>query len=486
MSRAEVSIDTRRVIGRVSPLVYGHFIEHLGRCIYGGVYEEGSDLADQHGFRTDVLAATAELAPTIARYPGGNFASGYHWRDGVGPPGRRPRRWDRAWRTVETNQFGTDEFIRWCRQLRAEPYLCVNLGDGDATEAADWVEYCNATCDTSLTRLRQDNGSPGPHNVRYWGLGNELYGDWQIGAKEAGAYADAARDAARSMRRVDPDIKLVAVGCNEKPDWNLTVLRKLWDTVDYLALHLYVGCPDAQSHLAYGLVVDHHIRQMRSAIEMVAAEQLGTKRVEIAFDEWNVWYRHHRPPLEERYDLADAVVVAQFLNAFIRHCDIVTMANLAQLVNVLGAIMARPDGMFRQTIYWPLWMYRKAMLGCGLDVWCQSPTAEMEVHWAGSRPSRHDVPIVDVGATGDPAEGKVALAVVNRSLTRQVDLAIHGVRFDRDVEAQLLSGDDPHSVNDFSCPDRIGPESVAIGSLLRGQSLRIPPLSVSVLAGTAD
>ena len=486
MLRAEASVDIGRVIGPVNPLIYGHFIEHLGRCIYGGVYEEGSALADQQGFRTDVLAAAARLEPTIVRYPGGNFASGYHWRDGVVPKDRRPRRWDRAWRSVEPNQFGTDEFIRWCRPLQAEPYLCVNLGDGDATEAADWVEYCNADSDTVLTRLRQANGAAKPHNVRYWGLGNELYGDWQIGAKDADTYADVARDAARSMRRVDPDIKLVAVGCNEQPDWNLTVLRKLWDTVDYLALHLYVGCQDLPSHLAYGVVVDHHIRQMRAATEMVAAEQLSTKRVEIAFDEWNVWYRHHRPPLEERYDLADALVVAQFLNSFVRHCDIVTMANLAQLVNVLGAIMTRPDGMFRQTIYWPLWMYRKAMLGYGLDISCQSPTTEAEVHWPGNRTSQHDIPVIDVCATADPPEGKVSLGVVNRSLTETVILTIDGAQMEPDAEAQLLSGDDPRAVNDFACPDRVEPQSIAAGDLLVGQSLRLPPASATVFTATAS
>jgi len=486
MLHAQVSVDIRRVIGPVDPLIYGHFIEHLGRCIYGGVYEEGSALTDRWGFRGDVLTAAADLEPTIVRYPGGNFASGYHWRDGVGRKDQRPRRWDRAWRTVEPNRFGTDEFIQWCRQLQAEPYLCVNLGDGDATEAADWVEYCNATCDTFLTQMRRTNGAAKPHNVRYWGLGNELYGDWQIGAKDARTYAEAARDAARSMRRVDPNIKLVAVGCNEQPDWNLTVLRNLWDTVDYLALHLYVGCQDPQSHLAYGLVVDHHIRRMRAAIEMVAAEQLSTKPVEIAFDEWNVWYRHRQPPLEERYDLADALVVAQFLNSFVRHCDVVTMANLAQLVNVLGAIMTDGDDMFRQTIYWPLWMYRKAILGCGLDVWCQSPTTEAEVYWLANRPSRHDVPIVEVCATADPPEGKVSLAVVNRSLGETVNLAIDGVQLELDAEAQLLSGGDPHAVNDFSCPDRIVPQSMPIGSLLAGQSLRLPPVSVAVFAGTAS
>ncbi|MFQ6048777.1 MAG: alpha-N-arabinofuranosidase, partial [Phycisphaerae bacterium] len=427
MLRARAKLDLDRQIGAICPLIFGQFVEHLGRCVYGGIYEEGSALADEDGFRTDVLAAVAELGPPIVRYPGGNFVSGYRWLDGVGPKDRRPSRWDRAWKTVETNRFGTNEFIQWCRRVGSEPYICVNLGDGTPTEAANWLEYCNAATETHFAELRRAHGFDQPHNVRYWGLGNELYGPWQIGSKDAATYAAVALDAARSMRAVDRQIKLVAVGYNGQPDWNSTVLRALWDQIDYLALHVYLGCEQLESHLASGLIVEHHVRQMRSAIEMVAAERFSDRPVRIAFDEWNVFYRAGQPAHEERYDLADALVVAQFLNVMIRHCDMVTLANMAQLVNVLAPIFTSPSGLFRQSIYWPLWLYRRTLAGVGLDVFCDGPTYRAPVHLTRRHAPERDVPVLDLAGGFDQPGRRVCLAVVNRSPDRPVELTIDGI-----------------------------------------------------------
>jgi len=481
MAKALVGVDRRRRIGPICPLIYGQFIEHLGRCIYGGIYEEGSPLSDERGFRKDVLAAAAELNPPVVRYPGGNFVSGYRWLDGVGPKSKRPRRWDRAWKTEESNRFGTDEFIQWCRQLKTEPYICVNLGDGTATEAAEWVEYCNAVSNTHFANLRRANGFEQPHAVKYWGLGNELYGDWQIGSKSAAAYSEIASDAARGMRRVEPDIKLIAIGNHEEPDWNPIVLRTLWDDIDYLAPHLYVGHKSLESHLAYGLRVEHVLRRTRAAIDLVSAERLSDRPIKIAFDEWNVWHSIGAGSLEKSYSLADALVVAQFLNAFIRHCDMVTMANMAQLVNILAPITTNPDGLFRQSIYWPLWIYRRAMLGHGLDVFCDCPTYRADVHFERHQAIQRDVPVIDVCGAIQPDDGGVALAVVNRSMDEKTELTIDGIDLVGSGKAWVLTGPDADAANDFACPDNVAAQEVNVADLAAGQVVKLEPLCLTVL-----
>ena len=244
-SEARVKIDTERIIGQIDPKLYGNFSEMLGRCIYGGIYDPGNPLSDSAGYRKDVLKAVDDLHVTLLRWPGGNFSSNYNWRDGIGPREQRGTRLDMAWGTTDDNRFGTHEFLQYCEMIKTEPYFCANLGTGSWTEAQQWVEYCNYAGQTTTTKLRQKNGRQQPWNVKYWGLGNEMDGPWQMGHRTAEDYGKFALEAAKLMKWTDPTIKLVAAGSSnfnaDWTGWNRTVLEHLKEHVDYLSLHMYVG-----------------------------------------------------------------------------------------------------------------------------------------------------------------------------------------------------------------------------------------------------
>jgi alpha-N-arabinofuranosidase len=288
-------IDPTRQIGAVNPMIFGHFVEHLGRCIYGGVYEPGSPLADARGFRTDVLAAMRRIGVPILRWPGGNFASNYHWEDGIGPRERRPARFDLAWRSVEPNTFGTEEFLAYCEALSTDatpcaPYICLNTGTGTLDEAVRWLEYCNLDADTHPSyhaRWRRELGRTAPYAVKYWGIGNEVYGAWQVGHSTAAAYADKCVQYARFLKSVDPTVKVVAVGAND-PEWDLDVLRRAGRVVDYLSIHQYWGTDDYYGTVAAAGAVERRLGLLCSVIDVAEAMLGRDERIEIAFDEWNV------------------------------------------------------------------------------------------------------------------------------------------------------------------------------------------------------
>ena len=350
---ARIKIDLDRTIGEVDPMIYGNFVEHLGRCVYGGIYEPGSNLSDQNGFRKDVMAAVKDLRPTIVRYPGGNFVSNYNWLDGVGPKMERIPRLELAWYTLETNQFGTNEFVSFAKQVGTEPYITVNMGTGTIEEARRWVEYCNVKEGPYYAELRKKHGFAEPYNVKYWALGNEMDGPWQMGHMNAEDYSKKAREAAKLMTRTSPGLKLIAAGSSNyregaDPDhWNQTILAELKNDIDYLALHMYVGNPDSNYYnfLATPLVLEQRTRLVKGMIDKVmqTANRPGRDPIYIAWDEYNVWYRARRGTaargknaLEERYNLEDALVIASFLNAFIRNADVVKMANMAICRNSLS------------------------------------------------------------------------------------------------------------------------------------------------------
>ena len=380
---ARIKIDTDRKIGEVSPLIYGNFVEHLGRCVYGGIYEKGSSLSDEKGFRKDVMEAVKELKVSITRYPGGNFVSNYHWQDGIGP--NRIPRMELAWNRLETNEFGTNEFVEYARAIGTEPYFAVNMGTGTIEEAQRWVEYCNVKEGPYYAELRKKYGSPEPFNIKYWSLGNEMDGFWQMGHLNAEDYSKKAREAAKLMRLTSPDIKLIAAGSSNyrsgsDPDlWNSTVLHELRDVIDYIALHMYVGNPgdNYYNFVSTPLVLEQRTQIVKGMIqrEMQNAVRENKPPVYIAWDEYNVWYRARTGAarqgtnaLEERYNLEDALVIAGFLNAFVRNADIVKMANMAQLVNVIAPIFTDEKRMFKQTIYYPLQLFSNNVAGTSLDL----------------------------------------------------------------------------------------------------------------------
>src|SRR5664279_2074679 len=368
--------------------LFGGFAEHLERCVYGGIYDPGSPFADERGLRTDVVGALRRLQMPVMRYPGGNFVSGYRWIDGVGPRYKRPVRQDMAWHTVESNQFGTNEFIEFCRAVGTEPYLVVNCGDGDLREARDWVEYCNGAQDTELADLRRHHGYAAPHNVKYWGIGNEVDGHWQIGYKTPEEYARAATEFAKVMKWADPSIKLIASGVSnwESGDYverAQLLLEQAGDLIDYLALHWYVDNDrnDFASYMALSELFDARLSAYEGLIRAGRLQQKNPRPIYIAVDEWNVWHRVGAGAQTEiSYTLEDALVVAMHLNAFIRHANYVKMANLAQIVNVLAPIFTKPDGLFLQTIFYPFELYSQ---------FAGSPA--LNVHWDGDTFSPGDV-----------------------------------------------------------------------------------------------
>ena len=465
---AEIKLDIDRTIGEVDSLIYGNFVEHLGRNVYGGIYDPDSPLSNEQGFRTDVIEATRDLNVTLLRYPGGNFVSNYHWEDGVGE--ERPNRLELAWARVESNEFGTNEFMDFVDAVDTEPYFAVNLGTGTIEEAQQWVEYTNYPGGTYYSDLRKEHGHEEPYDIKYWSLGNEMDGFWQIGHLNAEDYSKKAREAAKMMQRTDPDISLIAAGAsNFRPDanpmhWNRIILDELKNVVDYIALHIYVGNPQDNY---YNFMATPHVMEERTElvrglidIAMQDAERGDRPDIKIAWDEWNVWYRARsgsdmegETALEEHYNLEDALVIAGFLNGFIRKADIVKMANLAQLTNVIAPIFTKPDDMFKQTIYYPLQLFSEHAYGTSLDVHVNSDTYDTEQFFVGlgeSQTQQSDVPYLDVSATYQ-GDGEVIISVVNRHRDEDIttDLIAQTGEFQGPFEVYEINGPSVKAQNSF-------------------------------------
>jgi alpha-N-arabinofuranosidase len=457
-----IKLDLDRTLGAIDRNLFGGFVEHLGRCVYGGIYDPGSALADDEGLRSDVKAALDRLRLANVRYPGGNFVSGYRWRDGIGPVADRPRRAELAWASVEPNAFGTDEFIGFCRKLGTEPYLVVNCGDGDLREARDWVEYCNGTTDTALVRERAANGHPDPYRVRYWGIGNEVDGAWQIGAKTAAEYARTYHEFAKVMRWTDPTIRLVASATS---DWDGDIVERAQalveeagDLIDYVSIHWYVGDKDGDSaaYLATSELIEARLGAYEGLMRGLTLGPRDRKAIPLAVDEWNVWYRTtagptepSERPLEESYDLQDALVVAMHLNAFVRHASTVRMANLAQLVNVIAPILTAPDGILLQTIFHPYELFSRTTGSVALDAWWDGDT------FSGG--PYQGVRTLDVSASVDPDARRLAVHVVNRHVSDGLDAVIelNGGAFGGPVEVNTITGSDLKVTNTFDSPDAV-------------------------------
>ncbi|HEX3995858.1 MAG TPA: alpha-L-arabinofuranosidase C-terminal domain-containing protein, partial [Acetobacteraceae bacterium] len=375
MREVHADLHAGLAIGETDPRLFGAFIEHLGRCVYGGIYEPEHPTADANGFRQDVLALVRELAPTIMRYPGGNFVSGYNWEDGVGPVANRPKRLDLAWLSTETNEFGTNEFIDWCRLAGTEPMLAVNLGTRGADAARQYLEYCNHPYGTTLSDLRRAHGWDAPHGVRFWCLGNEMDGPWQMQARTAEEYGRVAVETAKMLKWIDPSIELAACGSSGRNmptfgTWERTVLEHCFDHVEYISLHTYLNnyADDMPAFLASPDLMDNFIDEVVAIADSVAAVRRSGKRIMLSFDEWNVWYRTRRnrlqrtlpgwpvapPILQEIYTMADALAFGGACIALLNHADRVKVACLAQLVNVIAPIMTEDGGpAWRQTIFYP-------------------------------------------------------------------------------------------------------------------------------------
>ena len=376
---ADMIIHRRFTVGEIDPRIYGSFIEHLGRAVYGGVYEPGHETADAQGFRQDVLELVKKLNVPIVRYPGGNFVSGYRWEDGTGPKDQRPRKMELAWQTIETNQVGIDEFQQWAKLAGSQVMMAVNLGTRGVEEARNCLEYCNGTLDTHYANLRRRNGFAEPFDIKVWCLGNEMDGPWQICAKTAEEYGRLAAETEKAMKLTDPSIELVACGSSnyDMPtfgDWELTVLDHTYEYVDYLSLHQYYGntADDPLEYLCKAEDMDAFIKGTAAICDAVKAKKHSAKTLNLSFDEWNVWFHSNDadakiekwqvapPQLEDVYTFEDALLVGSMLITLQNNCDRVKMACLAQLVNVIAPIMTETGGKaWVQTIFYPF-MYASA------------------------------------------------------------------------------------------------------------------------------
>ena len=482
---ARIKIDIDRTIGEVDPHLFGNFAEHLGRMIYGGIYDEGSPLSDKDGYRMDVMDAVKKLGVSILRYPGGNFSSGYDWRDGIGPKDQRPVRAELAWHDLESNRFGTDEFLRYCERIGAEPYICINAGLGTIEDARHWVEYTNESRHTYWADKRRKNGREEPYNVKYWGLGNEIDGPWQLGHKNAEDYSKFALEAAKAMRLVDPSIKLIASGSSNYGagadwiGWNRTVVNELRNQIDYISLHTYIGDRenDLERFLAASQRIDTYIETTAAAIRAAQVTQQNPRPIYIAYDEWNVWYRTgSREHLEEIYNFEDALAMAMFFNSFFRHADVVKMANLAQMVNVIAPIMTNKQGLFLQPIYYPIVEYGKQRGNVALNAWVNSPMYAA---------NRQQLPYLDVSATYDVRNHAVAVNVLNRSKSQDIATRIQNEegKLKQNVSVWQMNYPDLKATHTFGDDKKVAPKTSTINASVdnNGFSYTFPAHSLTIL-----
>ena len=454
-------VDKDFVISEVDPRIYGSFIEHLGRAVYGGLYEPDHPSADEDGFRQDVIDLVKELQVPIIRYPGGNMVSAYNWEDGVGPREQRPDRLELAWRVIETNEIGTNEFIDWTRKVDSEAMMAVNLGTRGIDAARNLLEYTNHPGGTYWSELRKEHGYENPHNIKTWCLGNEMDGPWQVGHKTAYEYGRLANETGKAMRLVDPTIELVTCGSSNSdmptfPAWEAEALEQTYDVADYISLHQYYGNHnnDTANYLAQSLEMDHFIHTVIATCDYIKAKKRSKKKMMLSFDEWNVWFHSNEqdkkiepwsiapPQLEDVYTFEDALLVGSLLNTMLKHSDRVKMACMAQLVNVIAPIMTENGGgAWKQTIFYPYYYTSVYGRGVALNPVINSPKYDSK--------DFTDVPYLDASVVHNEADEEVVIFATNRHLedTLRVDIDVRSFAEYETIEHVVLENDDPKAIN---------------------------------------
>ena len=488
-----------RALGMISPRLYGHFAEHLGRCCYDGLWigPAAGPVADVEGFRADIVAALRELRVPLVRWPGGCFADHYHWRNGIGAPASRPTTLAMSCGTgvPDTNALGTHEFLRFCEIVGAEPYLAGNIGTGTVQELCDWIEYVNGSVETDLTRQRGANGRREPWDVRLWGIGNEA---WDCGGRfDAAAYAREYRRTAAMVRHVDPRAELVAVGQEDEPlpeseldpEWNAKFLAALGpavDLVDHLSIHRYwirggpevdFGEEDYYSLLNEAAGTERLIE--RTALTIAAAAK-PAHPIGIALDEWGVWHPEARDwgpgdvqrrvpaTFEQANTLRDALAAAIALEGFHRQCRVLTMANLAQVVNVLQCtLMTDGPACVKTPTYHALWLHRPHMGAEALGT-------EVKAEGAGPQGSP------SLSATASRRDGRITVTLVNCDYRRPTEAHIQAAGIAS--SCWLLAGDSASAGNDSSNPDRVAPRRIEVdGSGVGRCIVTMPPHSMATI-----
>lgn len=438
MKRAEMIIDKAFKISEVDKRIYGSFIEHLGRAVYDGIYQPGNPLSDEDGFRKDVIDMVKELDVPIVRYPGGNFVSNFFWEDSVGPVESRPARLDLAWRSLEKNEVGLNEFSKWAKKADTEVMMAVNLGTRGIADACNLLEYCNHPSGTKYSDMRIAHGVKDPHNIKVWCLGNEMDGPWQLGHKTMHEYGRLAEETAKAMKLIDPTIELVSCGSSNLdmptfPQWEATTLEHTYDHVDYVSMHQYYGnCNnDTADFLALSDDMDQFICSVIAACDFVKAKKRGKKDINLSFDEWNVWFHSNEeendivtnhpwqvapPLLEDKYDFEDAVLVGLMLITLMKHADRVKMACMAQLVNVIAPIMTERGGgkAWKQTIFYPFMHASRYGRGIALQPVIDSPVHDTKTH--------ENVTDLASVAVWNEAKDELTIFAVNRNIDEDLEL----------------------------------------------------------------
>lgn len=491
--KAKMTIAKEFKVGKIDNRIYGSFIEHLGRAVYGGIYDPKHPLADEQGFRTDVIDLVKELNVPIVRYPGGNFVSGYNWEDGIGPVQNRPKRLDLAWGTTEPNYVGLNEFMSWCRKASSDCMMAVNLGTRGAEEARNIVEYTNHKDGTYWSDLRKSHGVAEPWNVKLWCLGNEMDGRWQMGAKTAADYGKLANEASKMMKWTDDTIETVLCGSSSRQSptfgqWEETALDIAYDSVDYVSLHQYYGnqANDTPSFLAKTLELEEFIYSVICVCDYVKAKKRTKKTVNLSFDEWNIWYHSndvpyerwsYAPPrLEDIYNFEDALLVGSMMITLLRHCDRIKIACLAQLVNVIAPIFTEDGGrVFKQTIFYPFEHMSNYGRGYALNPIINCPKYDCREFT--------DVPYLEAIATMSEDEQSVAIFCVNKSQDESAVLEVNLMDFDgfKPIEFISMDGCSKDDVNGFDgeavCP-HTNPLPTVDGSILTAE---LKPFSWNVI-----
>ncbi|WP_186578113.1 arabinosylfuranosidase ArfA [Aquibacillus kalidii] len=493
--KAKMVVDKEFKISEIDPRIYGSFIEHLGRAVYGGVYEPDHPTADEHGFRQDVMDLVKELQVPIVRYPGGNMVSAYNWEDGVGPRAERPRRLELAWRVIETNEIGTNEFMDWAKKVNSEVMMAVNLGTRGIDAARNLLEYCNHPGGTYYSELRKQHGYNNPHNIKTWCLGNEMDGPWQVGHKTANEYGRLAAETAKAMKLVDPTIELVSCGSSNTamptfPEWEATTLDHTYEHADYVSLHQYYGNRDndTANYIASSLDMENFIKTVISTCDYIKAKKRSKKTINLSFDEWNVWFHSNEqdkqiepwsiapPQLEDVYTFEDAILVGSMLNAMLKHSDRVKIACMAQLVNVIAPIMTENGGgIWKQSIFYPYYYTSVYGRGVALQPVISSPKYDSK--------DFTDVPYLDTSVVYNEEKEELVIFATNRHLKDllHVDIDIRSFEDYQVVEHVVLENDDVKAVNTLKSesvkPHLNGESSVTDGKL----STVLPKLSWNMI-----
>lgn len=487
---ASISVDLNQPVEKVSPMIFGQFIEYLGRCINGGIYEEGSPLSGENGFRKDVLQKVQNLNVPILRFPGGTVVKIYHWQDGIGPKAERPKRKNLIWGGVNDNHFGTAEFVEYCRKIGAEPFLVVNLSTGTPEEASNWVEYCNGTGDTYWANLRRSHGYEKPFNVKYWGIGNEEYAETDAGKHQnVEKYIEDCWQYVKLMKLQDSSLKLVLVGNSADQEWSKKVIDEMHPVCDFLAIHLYSIPSDSKYFTLLNSIeaFSTDFGTMRTLLQQVPekVENFSSwyrfpprqEPVKLAVDEWGIWDLNSKKgrgdyQMEYSYNWAQSLAVGKFLNLFQRNADLIGLATWAQTVNVLAPIMTSNDGSFCETIYTPLQAYQRYTLQYNLPIEANSNILDGTLK------------TLDATASISDDQKEIVVTVLNLSEKERIPAHINFSNLGHDKQLQLTeqvcyTASSLESTNDFDTNCVVETKSKMMQNSRYGFEIELKPASIN-------